>query len=117
MVPSRMTEGELVPEEEAVLHPIIPQQKMPALGVEARHIHGENVRLCLEISLGSFIMILSPGFPQPLLLGPVGAQDGGVLHGLLAICSFPLVYCIQNKLFPSKQEVCPHRPFSVWNVG
>ena len=62
-------------------------------------------------------MILSPGFPQPLLLGPVDAQAGGVLHGLLAVCSFPPVCCIANKLFPSKQEVYSHRSFTVWNVG
>lgn len=97
---------------DAVLHPTI---ENACLGMEAGTIHGENVRLCLEISLGSFLMILSPGFPQPFLLGLVGAQSGEVLHGLLAICSFTFACCIPDKLFSSKQEVWPHRSFSVWN--
>lgn len=60
-------------------------------------------------------MILSPGSPQPLLLGLVGAQSGEVLHGLLAICPFTLVCCKPDKLFSPKQEVWPPGSFSVWN--
>lgn len=91
---------------------------MPAVGIEARNIHGENVLLCLEISLRNFRTTLPPGLPQPLLGGgvPVSAQSDAVPCGLLVPCSSTSVCCIRDKLSPSNPKVWPRRPFSVWSM-